>query len=1140
MKNPVKNKMTFLLAALLAAGSASAASVTATDGGTAVYGACNGFAIDFDASVAPSAVWSPPLTNGEIYVLNSVAVKNSTGNSGSYYLGVYTGYSGGVLSGFQGVSDAANDFSTSANNWLSFTFSNLDYDVTVDSTVGSGSGLLYFVYQSGTSAVSSPGVTLATDKFGADTYMSNSLAGIIAYGGLVANRSPQYQATITSTLPTQPPSTPTGLIATGSNAAVVLSWAASSGATSYNVKRSLTSGSELTVSNVTGTRMVDVGLVNGTTYYYTVSATNYLGESTNSTEVSATPLPPPAAPTDVSVAVSKLTATLTWTASSGATSYNVKRSLNSGSGYTTIANVTGTNAMDGSLAYNTTYYYTVSALSSSGEGGDSGEVSATTAGLPDSVTISNLVGVSVMVGTNGVYQVNFTSPKWVFLGDLSRAQVNRNIQTGIDRIGNYSEIAFNYTSTVPHTASIRLYDTSPVIIFNDTTLAAGINDLAFPQWVSYPQTSSHLTFGENAFAEYTFKNLHDDSPGIFFNTNHDTFILSAATNYMVASTVMKNTSSISCGINSAITQLPSGFTHRSILTAQNGIDQCYTTWGNALMALAGKTPPANDAAVELEKLGYWTDNGATYYYNINQPLGIQNTLIAIRDEYASKGVPLGYVQLDSWWYQKGSNATWNSSGGIYLYEPDPTLFPTGLADFQQRLGLPLITHSRWIDASSPYRTNYTMSANVITDMRYWTNRMAYLKSCGVVTFEQDWLSVNGTPAMSLTDGGSAYLGNMQAAAAANGINLQYCMNQGRTFMQGSLYNNLMTVRDSYDRFNSNRWKAFLFGSRIVHALGVWPWCDVFMSSETRNLLLATLSCGPVGPGDALNAVDAANLKQSARSDGVIVKPDEPLVPTEDTYVNDALGLGQPFIATGFTDHTNSLALYVFAFGEDASKLSGSFKPADFGIANNAYVYDYFAATGMVVSAGSTFNFTTTMPNDTNGGSYFIAVPIGSSGIAFLGDTNKFVTRGKKRIAEFTDTGVLRATVAFAAGETNVTLSGYAPKNPYVLAAAGVTNGLTYDTTTHLFTLNVSPDNSGTATVALSLAPLPSLQVTPVIGGQFQVSWPADAIGYLLEKTTNLSPPVVWSQSSDPVVSTNGWNVVTVTNSNSAAFYRLKQ
>lgn len=186
---------------LMRVSSVSAASVTATDGGTTVYTDCKGIAIDVDATVAPSAVWAPSLTAGQTYAINSVSIKNASGNTGNYYLGVYTSYSGGTLSGFKGVSDAANNFSTSPNGWLTFTFSNINHVVTADSTAGSGSGLVYFVYQSGTSAVSSPTVSLGTCRFGADTYMTNSLAGIINFGGVVANRSPQYQATISPALP---------------------------------------------------------------------------------------------------------------------------------------------------------------------------------------------------------------------------------------------------------------------------------------------------------------------------------------------------------------------------------------------------------------------------------------------------------------------------------------------------------------------------------------------------------------------------------------------------------------------------------------------------------------------------------------------------------------------------------------------------------------------------------------------------------------------------------------------------------------------------------------------------------------------------------------------------------------------------
>jgi regulation of enolase protein 1 (concanavalin A-like superfamily) len=72
-----------------------------------------------------------------------------------------------------------------------------------------------------------------------------------------------------------------------------LSWSASSGATSYNIKRSTTSGSGYTtVGTATGTSFTNSGLTNGTTYYFVVSAVNGTGESANSTQASVTPAVP--------------------------------------------------------------------------------------------------------------------------------------------------------------------------------------------------------------------------------------------------------------------------------------------------------------------------------------------------------------------------------------------------------------------------------------------------------------------------------------------------------------------------------------------------------------------------------------------------------------------------------------------------------------------------------------------------------------------------------------------------------------------------------------------------------------------------------------------------------------------------------
>jgi alpha-L-arabinofuranosidase len=112
-----------------------------------------------------------------------------------------------------------------------------------------------------------------------------------ASAGFSATFAP-FSATVMVMSPAnQPPLTPTTLVATASNAVVSLSWNGSAGADSYIVKRASVSGGPYTgiASGVTATSYLDTGLVNGTTYYYVVAATNANGVSPDSTEASVTP-----------------------------------------------------------------------------------------------------------------------------------------------------------------------------------------------------------------------------------------------------------------------------------------------------------------------------------------------------------------------------------------------------------------------------------------------------------------------------------------------------------------------------------------------------------------------------------------------------------------------------------------------------------------------------------------------------------------------------------------------------------------------------------------------------------------------------------------------------------------------------------
>ncbi len=82
---------------------------------------------------------------------------------------------------------------------------------------------------------------------------------------------------------------PSGVTAKSGRGQVALSWNASAGASSYNVKRSGTSGGPYALIVTTGAASyTDESLTNGT-FYYVISSVGANGESANSVEVSGSP-----------------------------------------------------------------------------------------------------------------------------------------------------------------------------------------------------------------------------------------------------------------------------------------------------------------------------------------------------------------------------------------------------------------------------------------------------------------------------------------------------------------------------------------------------------------------------------------------------------------------------------------------------------------------------------------------------------------------------------------------------------------------------------------------------------------------------------------------------------------------------------
>ncbi|WAC15004.1 cellulose binding domain-containing protein [Dyadobacter pollutisoli] len=83
------------------------------------------------------------------------------------------------------------------------------------------------------------------------------------------------------------PAAPAPLSVTAGNNQVTLNWTASTGATSYNVKRSTSlAGPYAVIASVTTTSYIDAGADNCVTYFYTVSAANNIGEGANTAPAS--------------------------------------------------------------------------------------------------------------------------------------------------------------------------------------------------------------------------------------------------------------------------------------------------------------------------------------------------------------------------------------------------------------------------------------------------------------------------------------------------------------------------------------------------------------------------------------------------------------------------------------------------------------------------------------------------------------------------------------------------------------------------------------------------------------------------------------------------------------------------------------
>jgi len=368
----------------------------------------------------PATLISTTATVGQIVPLSSTSASLFIGNNGNHNRAFpgfvddfrfYTG-TGGTAAFVEGVRLSASgpDTLTAVPNdsqvaltWAAATGA-VSYNVKRSTASG---GPYTTISTAGTVTTTSYTDTTAVD--GTTYYYVVSAVN----GSAVESANSPIEAVAT---PSVPPPAPGNFQAIAGTGQVALTWDPAAGAANYNVKRSTTSGAEVTITNVTTTSFTDLGVINNVPYYYVVSAVNAnRAESTNSSEQTATPVGPPQAPTGLAASAAGIGQVgLSWNSTLLATSYNVYRATASAGPYTKISTdgtVTTPAYTDATASGSAPYFYEVTAVNSYGEGPMSSFVSAAPLAArlrydfsdTGTTTVDSISGISLnMVNSNNV------------------------------------------------------------------------------------------------------------------------------------------------------------------------------------------------------------------------------------------------------------------------------------------------------------------------------------------------------------------------------------------------------------------------------------------------------------------------------------------------------------------------------------------------------------------------------------------------------------------------------------------------------------------------------------------------------------------------------------------------------------------
>ena len=545
--------------------------------------------------------------------------------------------------------------------------------------------------------------------------------------------------------------------------------------------------------------------------------------------------------------------------------------------------------------------------------------------------------------------------QWYSTADKTLTLVNTSNSTGRLDWGPMNIYFYTWKTSdgkLQFTTYTVIFTEVPAVIFGQqwddggNSTSTGNNDDVISRWPAFKVEDLGLTRGYASWGggqigstptgpfdpslKEIYKGMEGGLPLVVFDSDmENTVVISPQNTFMSAHhEVFKpdgyTVPVFATGILGSVDTVPKGYAMETLMVAGQNLTDTMDKWGRLLRKRYKKDDKYRRDDFSINYLGYYTDNGACYYYYTGKYSNYEEAMLAVKKDADDNGLPFRYLQIDSWWYFKGDH------DGVKNWTCMSSIFPDGIEYVSQKTGWPIVAHNRFFSVDTDYAKqnggpfNFIVDSGQIAlpdDPSFWQYLLSTSRDqWNLWTYEQDWLLTESGRLKELQmdlNLGQTWLGQMGEAAKEEGLTIQYCMAWPRHVLQAVMIPVVTQTRASDDYHpGNNQWKIG-DSSILLHSLGIAPFKDNYHSTSTQSgcrfttaepspklqTFVSVLSTGPVGPSDTVGGADKQLILATCMSDGLILKPSRPAMSLDSTFLQRALGKGGPdgYLSATYTE-----------------------------------------------------------------------------------------------------------------------------------------------------------------------------------------------------------------------------------------------